>query len=124
VVAVLVGVALVVVLVSRDDDPEAAEPGAARAPELVESVAAAHIQVDGVSDDDVAALIEELCADRDADAVAARIVELDVDGPDQVLLVVEGLGTGAGRYCPEVAASDPQLINEVYNATLEQADDG
>jgi hypothetical protein len=87
-------------------------------PRLSKAAEQADVHVEGVSTDEVEALIQELCTSRDADALAARVVDLAVSDPDDLRALVEGAGGGAERYCPDVAAEHPELINDTYNATL------
>lgn len=85
---------------------------------LSEAVDRADLRIEGVSAAEVENLIRELCTSVDADEIARLIVDLEVSEPDDVRAVVEGVGHGAEVYCPEVAAQQPQLVNEAFIATM------
>lgn len=122
-VAGLVAAAVAVGLVVTNDDTNDS-PGAASStstPQLSPLAAAAdhaNVQVSGVSSIDVQDMIKELCTSRKADPLATKVVSLGVIDPDDIREVVEGVGDGAEQYCPDVAAEDPQLINDAYGAAL------
>ncbi len=104
-----------------DDDasgPSEATSTTASPSALEAAVEAANVHVAGVGRASVEDLIQELCSGRDADALAAQVVALDVSGSDDLRIVLEGVGHGAERLCPEVAAEDPELINDAHTAAL------
>jgi hypothetical protein len=123
--AVLAGavVAGVVALVVRGGDDDATTASSAPRSRLEQAVDLAAIEFDGVDDDDVEEMIEELCTTQEGEALAALVVGVGVTAEPDVLAVVEGIGRGASGYCPEVAGAKPQLVNDAYNAALDLLDD-
>lgn len=108
-----------VFLASRDDGSNdsatttSLEPGP-----LQEAVLRADVRVDSISDEEIGALIEDLCATRDGARLGERVVALGLTDVDEVRSTIEGVGRGAVLFCSEVPADEPQLLNDAYNAAV------
>ena len=117
---VLVAVVAVAVVLRDDRDGDDSMP-----PELREAVATADLSDPPVTAEELADLIASVCRERDGARLGERVVELGVRTEAAVRELVEGVGRGAASLCPELAAEDPELVNEAYTAAIARlAEDG
>ena len=121
---VVAAVVLLAIVVQDDGSQPASTTVPEPSPALQEAVLRADVEVDGVESNDLGPIIESLCEDPDPEAVAEQVVGLGVTDPDELREVIEGVGRGAMSLCPAVAAEEPTLLNDVYNAAIAQLDDG
>lgn len=106
---------------SGDDgsNPPDAPPTTTAPPSPLEAAAeAANVHVAGVVRADVEDLIQAICDGQDAGELAADVVALDISDSEDLRLVLEGIGNGAMRLCPEVAAETPELINDAHSTAV------
>jgi hypothetical protein len=106
------------------DDESSSSSTADLSPAPEEAVAVAAVDDHVAGRRDVAEMIKALGTARDGEALGARIVELCVDGEQEAVEQIEAVGRGAARYCPEVPAADPQLLNDAYSAAIELLREG
>jgi hypothetical protein len=117
--AAILGLGVVAALAVADGDDEPAITTTTTRPgPLQEAVLRAAVNVTGVSQDDVAELIEEVCHARDGSSLGELVAALGVSAEVDVRTVIEGVGRGAARLCPEVPAQQPDLLNEAYEAAI------
>jgi hypothetical protein len=117
-VVVLAAVAGAVFLSQSDDGDDGSGPTTTTVPEeLEEAVLEADVTTPGLDETEVGAMIEDAC-DVDSTALAEQAISSGLTDPDELAALLEDIGRGAQNLCPDVAAEEPQLLNEAYGKVL------
>jgi hypothetical protein len=98
------------------DKVEAAD--AAHFATIEAAVEAADVDVPGVTDTEIKALIQDICDSATSTELAREVSRLGIEDPTDLRGVIQGAGSGAERHCPEVAAEDPDLMSATYTAAI------